>query len=739
MRISDNKSLQEGIRIEFFIFLLIVMILIAACVPVLDETPSPDSVSGNTSDALAAQKVVEGFLSAWRVEDYPLMYAQLTSLSQDAMTLDEFESTYRNAASTMTLQTLTFDLLSAMAAETHVEVSCRVQFTTMLVGDLTREMVVNLTREDNAWRIQWEIGLILPELRGGNSLEFIHQIPSRGRIYGQEGAPLAAYEDAISIGLVPGEIHLEQADLIYETLAEISHYEPEELAQMVESTPDDWYLPVISLSHEDVLPYMETLRNLYGVRINEFRSRFYVDGGVAPHVLGYMTYIPEDELEAYLRLGYRQDERVGATGLERAFESELSGKRGGSLYVVGPDGDIQSLLASNEPQPGQSLFTTLDKELQMRLQDSLGDLRAAVVVMEVDTGRVLALVSNPDFDPNAFDLMEVDHSLLDSYFSDEDQPLFNRATQGQYPLGSVFKIITMSTALEKGLYEADSTFNCGTSLWVCNSVTMYDWTYWYGTVASGLLTLQEGLMRSCNPWFYRIGESLYEEEMDLALSEMALGFGLGSATGIDIPEASGNIPEKAETCVENAQLAIGQGEILVTPLQVASFMAAIANGGTLYQPALVDRIVPVSGTPTYSFTPTINGTLPISDETRRIILEALRMVVEEPSGTGYSALQGLDIIVYGKTGTAETPSGDSHAWFAGFTQENDPEKSDIAIAVIVENGGEGSYMAAPVFRRAVSLYFSDNADPSGLMPWEEAPYVPQQPTPTPTATSLSED
>jgi len=734
-----DKFIQDRVLIKPFILLIIVMTLFAACVPVLDKTPQPAMVSGNVSDALAAQKIVEEFLSAWQAEKYPSMYAQLTSLSQDAMTLDEFESTYRVAASSLTLQTLTFNLLSAMAAETHVEVSYRVQFTTMLAGDLTREMVMKLTREDNAWRIQWEIGLILPELRGGNSLEFVHQIPSRGRIYDQDSSPLAAYEDAISIGLVPGEIHLEQADLIYETLAEISYYDPEELAQRVESTPDDWYLPVISLSKEDVMPYMETLRNLDGVRIDEFRSRFYVDGGVAPHVLGYMTYIPEDELETYLRLGYRQDERVGATGLEGAFESELSGKRGGSLYVVGPDGDIQSLLASNEPQPGQSLYTTLDKELQMRLQDSLGDLRASVVVIEVNTGRVLALVSNPDFDPNAFDLMEIDRSLLDSYFSDEDQPLFNRATQGQYPLGSVFKIITMSTALEKGLYEADSTFICGSSLLVCDSVTMYDWTYWHGTAASGLLTLQEGLMRSCNPWFYRIGESLYEEEMDQALSEMALGFGLGAATGIDIPEASGNIPEKAKTCVESAQLAIGQGEILVTPLQVASFMAALANGGTLYRPALVDSIVPASGALTYTFSPTVNGTLPISDEIRHIVLEALRMVVEEPYGTGYSALQGLDITVYGKTGTAETPSGDSHAWFAGFSQENDPEKPDIAVAVIVENGGEGSYMAAPVFRRAVSLYFSDNADPSGLMPWEDAPYVPHQPTPTPTATSPSED
>jgi len=226
---------------------------------------------------------------------------------------------------------------------------------------------------------------------------------------------------------------------------------------------------------------------------------------------------------------------------------------------------------------------------------------------------------------------------------------------------------------------------------------------------------------------------LWGEDREDALSDMALGFGLGAETGFEIGEATGNIPEQADTCVENVQMAIGQGEILVTPLQVAVFMAAMANGGTVYQPALVDRIEPASGDPTVTFSPTIKGKLPISDETLQIVTEALRMVVAEPRGTGYWVLQGLDVSVYGKTGTAET-TGVSHAWFTGFTRQNAPERPDIAVAVIIENGGEGSEMAAPVFRRAVSLYFSNYQDPSGLMPWEVEPYVPQQPTPTPTQT-----
>ena len=717
----------------------VLLIWVSACAPAVPQTPAPREVVRDVTDAAAAQSVAEAFLRDWQSEDYAEMYAALSSLSRDAILFEDFEAIYHDTANNLTLESLAFQLLSAMAENDHAAVAYKVNFNTRLVGTLTREVVMNLTRENKAWRVQWESGLILPELRNGSRLELVHEIPSRGRILDSQGAPLAAYADAIALGLVPGEILPEQADLLYETMASLSAYDAESLARLVASTPADWYLPVISLSQEAVTPYMETLRGLSGVRIDEFRSRFYVDGGVAPHVLGYRLFIPEEELDNYLRLGYRQDERIGATGLEAAYEPELSGQRAGSLYLVGPDGQIQSLLAASEPVPGQSLYTTIDKTLQMRLQASLGELRAAVVVMEVDTGRVLSMVSNPSFDPNAFDLTEIDRSVLESYFTDADQPLFNRATQGQYPLGSVFKIISMSAALETGLYRASSSFNCGYSLWVCDSVTLYDWTYSHGVGSSGELNLPEGLMRSCNPWFYRIGQNLFNEGMEDALSDFALGFGLGRQTGLEIPEAAGNIPETVGTCVNSAQMAIGQGEILVTPLQVASFVSALANGGTLYQPALVDRIQSASGDTVYEFSPQAKGDLPVSEGTLQSVLDGLRMVIEEPRGTGYWAMQGLEIPVSGKTGTAQTPTGNSHAWFAGFSRQNDPERPDIAVAVIIENGGEGSAMAAPVFRRAVSLYFSNYEDPAGLMPWEEEPYVLFQPTPTPTDDSTSGD
>ena len=517
---------------KWFLIILLITLIPAGLSSCRSEAIiSSDSVAyeGDIEQALAVQMIAEQFLSAWQAEDYDVMFSMLSTLSRDAVGMEDFIDTYQNVANTITLVSLDYQFISAMADENYGQVAYRVSFHTQLAGDLASETMMNLVREGSGWQVQWEIGMILPELRDGNHLEFIHQIPDRGRIYDRDGAPLAAYEDAIAVGLVPGQILAEQTAQIYATLAEIGPYSETELADMVERTPDDWLLPVTTLSQEELTPYLDVLREMSGVRLDEFRRRVYVEGGIGPHALGYMLYIPEDEVEDYIRMGYRQDERVGWAGLEAVYENELSGQRGGSLYLVSPDGEILSLIASSDSNPGQTVYTTLDKTLQKRLQESLGNLRAAVVVMEVDTGKVLALMSNPGFDPNAFDTETGDPELVTTYFTDENQPLFNRATQGQYPLGSIFKIISMSTALETEIYSQYSSFLCGHTYWTCDSVYLEDWTLAHGTSASGELTLPEGLMRSCNPWFYRIGETLYNEGFESALSEMAMGFGLWRA------------------------------------------------------------------------------------------------------------------------------------------------------------------------------------------------------------------
>jgi penicillin-binding protein 2 len=251
------------------------------------------------------------------------------------------------------------------------------------------------------------------------------------------------------------------------------------------------------------------------------------------------------------------------------------------------------------------------------------------------------------------------------------------------------------------------------------------------------LTLKEGLEKSCNPWFYHIGLDLYIKNLPSAIPDMAAAFGLGATTGIEIGDEAGQVPSpenSAETLGEvwaarhPVQLAIGQSVLLVTPLQVARYAAAIGNGGTLYRPQLVLAIENAEGDVLHEFVPDPAAQLPVSPENIAAIQEAMVNVVNKSGATAYRKFLGLNLNVAGKTGTASTDgAGDPHAWFTGYTYEEREDKPDIAIAVVLENQGEGSDWAAPVFRRIVETYFKGR--PLTLYPWESRIWVERTPEP----------
>ena len=726
--------------------ILLVLLAITACSTVsptdeLEQLETATATLPNPQVHVTRAPDVDGaaasFLDAWVIEDYPSMYGMLSAASQNQVSLEDFSKKYSDTAVALTLALengIQYDLRSTTTNPDSASAFVNVNYDTNLFGDFSRDIILPFIREGGAWRLQWDASLIMPELAGGNALEIVRQTTPRGNIYANDGSPIAAQEEAVAIGFIPGYLDENLMSLFYRTMADLTIYQVDEVIELVDEAIPSEYVPMGEAPQSEVDRSMSALSMLSGVYLNYYTSRYYYDGGIAPQAVGHLTYISEEEQARYLRLGYAPNERFGSIGLEYSFEETLSGERGASLYVKDANGQILSKLAEKGTQSAQSLTTTIDPTLQYYLQQSLGDYRGAIVVMEIDTGRVLAMVSNPQFDPNLFDFNNQNFAYANNPYAVQGDPVFNRASNGQYPLGSVFKIITMAAALETGVYTAESELFCDHSVIVCGGNELFDWTYEKEKPPSGQLTLPEGLMRSCNPWFYTIGETLFNEGVPNAIADMARDFGLGQESGIEISEQPGNIPESITLCDQNTQLAIGQGDMTVTPLQVASFVAAVGNGGTLYRPTLVEQIGPENGEPSYSFEPEVVGNLPVSEENLEIIQNAMYEVIKNGKGTAHRELATMPYIAYGKTGTAQNPFGDSHAWFAGYTQVGNEERPDIAVAVILENAGEGSEMAGPVFRRAVSLYFSYYTNPGYTLPWEAYPYVVASPTPIPTNT-----
>ena len=682
------------------------------------DTPLPPPIV-NVTPAPSADAALSAYLDAFKADDYNTMYSMLSKVSLDTVTLEDFAKRNRDALNEMSAGSFDYQILSSLVNPYSAEISYHVNYHTALVGDIERDIVAKFALENNEWKLNWDDGLILPELTGGNILRMDYSIPSRGNIYDRDGDVLAAQSEVYAFSIIPGNVTDESIGSLLSEVRNLCGNSIEDLAAEIYNTPGQFPIPLCEASEEE----SARIRSIWpaGLQWTPYNSRYYFEQGVGSHVVGFTTYISEENLEEYRRLGYQGSERIGSTGIESWAEDYLAGQHGGTLYVINPnDGAIITRVGESPPKPADSVYLTIDRELQKNAEKALRGFTGAVVVLERDTGRVLAMASSPGFDTNMFAAENPNGGAQYAALS-PNSPLLNRAAQGQYPLGSVFKIITMAAGMESGLFVPESTWDCQYEWTRLPDQVRHDWTWQHcqdrlatgrectssDSIPSGVLTLPEGLMRSCNPFFWEIGYTLYQNNRPNDIANMARAFGLGQKTGIEIPEESGQILDTNNDPVEVVNQSIGQGTVQVTPLQVARFIAAIGNGGTLYRPQLVEKIEPVEGgDPILTFKPEAQGVLPVLDFRMDVIREAMRWVVADSRGTANFRMRGLSIPVAGKTGTAESGSGLPHAWFAGYTLAGESTGlPDIAIAVIVENEGEGSDYAAPIFKRVVESYY----------------------------------
>jgi penicillin-binding protein 2 len=540
----------------------------------------------------------------------------------------------------------------------------------------------------------------------------------RGILFDRNGLPLVDNRPAFTLSLIPRELERDpvRRDATLGRLASLLQIPFAELHEAVTRVAPDSILPVRvrrALSMDDVARVEEWKLELPGVIVEVEPQRAYPTSRFAAHLLGYVREVNDEQLK---QGRYRRGDMVGQSGLERLLDEFLRGKDGGERIEVDAMGRQMRMIQSTEPHPGAEVVTTIDRRIQEAAERAMDGHAGAVVVMDPRNGDVLAMVSTPAFEIDRF-TGTIDRNAWLRVVQDPEHPLLNRTIQSQYAPGSVFKIVVAAAGLQEGtLVPTDST-NCS------GQFRLGEWTFKdWKEGGHGHVDLLGAMRHSCNIFFYEKGLKIGGS----AIAKYATAFGLGAATRIDLPgEKLGLIPRprlRRDRRVgggwhagETVNMSIGQGAVLVTPMQVARFMSAVANGGVLWKPRLVQRIERPDKGVVWSDSGTVTGHVELSPMVWAFLRQSLWSVVNE-GGTGAGArIAGLDVA--GKTGTAQmiaksrSDKGQDHAWFASFAPVGDPE---AVVVVLVERGGKGGQVAAPIARKILNAIFLEKVASLGL-------------------------
>ncbi|MCK6496082.1 penicillin-binding protein 2 [bacterium] len=464
------------------------------------------------------------------------------------------------------------------------------------------------------------------------------------------------------------------------------------------------------LEFPEMVLIREHSRELPGIRIEEGERRKYYQGRLACHILGYTGPIQREDFLALKEQGYRMTDWIGRDGLERAQDEVLRGKRGVSWQRRYATNLVEEEILSKRvpPTPGEDLFLSLDLGMQSYAESLLAEKTGAIAAVDPRNGQVLALASSPGFNLELFrgGIQPKDYQDL---LSAPGKLFVDRAIGkggGGYPPGSVFKIVTTIAGLEEGIITTGTNFHCSGGIPVGRHFKRC-----HKRSGHGSLDLYGAFRGSCDVFYYRVGERLGPE----VLARYSRGLGLGSKTGLppELHETAGLVPDPGWKIVnskyggwglgDTLNTAIGQGFLLVTPLQIAMLTAYVANGGHLLKPQLVSHRRNASGEITWQAEAVARESIPVSSETIRIVQECMRRVVNEPGGTGRAA-HLKEIVVAGKTGTAEHYKKPSDAWFCCYAPFEAPE---VAVAVAIEGGGHGGATSAPIARKFLEYFFRD--------------------------------
>ncbi len=564
------------------------------------------------------------------------------------------------------------------------------------------------------WFLQFIEVERLQELSENNRLRFIPVAASRGSLLDRNGKVMVSNMPSFSLAVIPNEV--KDRDRLLDTLATVLKIDRGELvAKWEKGKGKAKYFPVIlaqGLSRDQLEYFEENALRLTGIEIEVKPVREYPEGVFASHLFGYIGEISEKELTLSDFADYNLGDYMGKSGIERSFEKYLHGEDGGREIEVDARGRYLRTVSEVLPTPGHSVMLTIDRDLQKATEKAMGDKAAAAVVMDVNTGEILAFASSPAFDPSLFS-GRMPPEQWEAYLEDKRHPLENKALKGQYPPGSTFKIVTALAGLAEGLINEHTVVHCsgeyklGTNTFRC-----------WNRKGHGGVNLKGAMRESCDVYFYQLGERLGVDK----IASYARLFGLGDVTGCGLEnEKSGFVPTsewkqkkygKVWYKGETLPVAIGQGALLTTPVQLAAMTAGVASEGKVYRPHLVKKIIDRDGKTIKEFSPEILKNVPLKPEHFRMVKEGLLAVVNEPRGTG-AAARLYEVKVAGKTGTSQVVKlkdtrgpvayqHRDHALFVAFAPYDKPE---IAVSVVVEHGEHGGGAAAPVAGKILRQYF----------------------------------
>lgn len=755
-------------------FRLILSVLIFSVLTACDAIPNLNASSADdsanvvaVSAGLTPQQTVEAFLDAWSNEEFDSMYALLHPRSTEVYPLDDFREQYVSAHSDIGFTDVSYDIEDVSVQGMTAAVTYNAFIATATFGEIPDEgRTMRLVEDNGAWKLAWSPMDIINGMTANVNLDPNRSFLTRGNIYDTNGQ-LLVNQNGTSYGLVMRLSDMRGEEDCTALLSRIllrptSYFEN----LYVDYRAADSAFFVGEISDDIYNIYRNDLDNICGTDIEvEFIGskiqgrvgRTYFGHGAAAHITGYIGFVPSDNVDYWRDRGYSDRDFVGLTGVEFTYQDELAGLPDQSLRLIDTSGVILRSLGSAEGSDPTSITLTIDRDLQWDTAQTFMDAwnyagpdfatvatGGAAVVMDVNTGAVLSMFSFPTYDPrihvtdsayyntnttNADASAQITSAVSNGRFLPTLPAIINRAYTEQYAPGSVFKILSTLAAADSGTWQPEQNFFCdltwdGAPLGDTAGIRE-DWRVVEERPAAGDITMSIALTTSCNPFFWQVGALMYQEDSNL-LYDYATHWGFGQRTQLlgleNVSEAAGFIPQPTNVTTAINDV-IGQGDTQVTAIQMARLVAAVANGGTLYQPYLIQQIG--AGDTAEIIQPTVIGQLDVSDLALQITREGMCNVpIDRDYGTA-TFIFGENRIPpsytsCGKTGTAQT-SDAPNSWYVAYAPADNPQ---IAIAVVVPNSREGSEVAAPIVRRILDRYFDGAV--AEFPEWWETPYVPVQ-------------